>query len=179
MPEKGIHGLKDPLIFDASVLFNFGHRGELYDILQELKNNYRLIITESIKRESAGETNRTYYETFISDYFEVYTGTPSRTYEKEIIALTQKLGSGEIEVIVTALELHGTAVIDEKLARREAKKIGIEVTGTVGILKYALEKSWIDNTRAVKIIDTIREKGAYIPARKKEQTFELYFRSME
>ncbi len=179
MPGKRTYGLKGPLIFDASVLFNFGHRGELQDIVQELKNNFRLIITESVRYESSGEINRAYYEKFILDYFEVYTGIPAKKYVKEIIDLTRILGSGEIEVIVTALELNGTAVIDEKLARREAIKLNIEVTGTLGILKYALDNSWIENTRAVKIIDLIRDKGAYIPMRKRGQTFEDYFRSIE
>jgi predicted nucleic acid-binding protein len=179
MPGKRTYGLKGPLIFDASVLFNFGHRGELHDIIQELKNNFRLIITQSVRKESSGETNRAFYEKFISVYFEYYTGKPVKKYEKEITDITRTLGSGEIEVIVTALELNGTAVIDEKLARREAIKLNIEVTGTLGILKFALVNSWINNTRAVKIVDTIRKKGAYIPLRKRGQTFEEYFRFIE
>jgi len=175
MPKKRTYRLTGPLIFDASVLFNFGHRGGLQDIVQGLKNHFRLIITESVRKESSGESNRAFYEKFISDYFEIYTGMPLRKYEKEITVLTQTLGSGEIEVIVTAMELNGTAVIDEKLARREAINLNIEISGTLGIIKYALDNSWVDNARAVKIVDTIKEKGAYIPVRKREQTFDEYF----
>jgi predicted nucleic acid-binding protein len=52
--------------------------------------------------------------------------------------------SGEAEVIALAQELNADLVIiDERLARRYAKRVGLTLTGTLGILLKAKERGFI------------------------------------
>ena len=63
---------------------------------------------------------------------------------------TLGLGTGETEAISLAQELHADAVlIDERRALTIARKAGLFVTGTLGVLVIAAERSLIDIVQAV------------------------------
>ena len=68
------------------------------------------------------------------------------------------LDRGEAEVIALALESDArTAIIDEKLARRHAKRLGVPLTGTLGVLLRAKKQSLIDQIRP--FVERIRRGG--------------------
>ena len=54
------------------------------------------------------------------------------------------LGKGEAEAIVLAKEKDALLIIDDRDGRGMASSLGIKVTGTVGLLKYAAENGRID-----------------------------------
>ena len=55
-------------------------------------------------------------------------------------ALGQRLGKGEAEAIVLAIERDANLVIlDDHVARMEAIRLGLEVKGTLGIVKRLIE----------------------------------------
>ncbi len=55
-------------------------------------------------------------------------------------ALCRKLGRGESEAIVVAIEHSSDFVIlDDCVARTEARRIGLNVKGTLGIIKRLME----------------------------------------
>ncbi len=55
-------------------------------------------------------------------------------------ALCRKLGRGESEAIVVAIEHSSDFVIlDDYVARTEARRIGLNVKGTLGIIKRLME----------------------------------------
>lgn len=55
-------------------------------------------------------------------------------------ALCRKLGRGESEAIVVAIEHSSDFVIlDDHVARTEARRIGLNVKGTLGIIKRLME----------------------------------------
>lgn len=59
--------------------------------------------------------------------------------------LITDLDRGEAEVIALAQEKHADLVLlDERLARRFARRLGIPMTGTVGVLLRAKEQKQID-----------------------------------
>ena len=59
--------------------------------------------------------------------------------------LLADLDRGEAEVIVLAQEINADLVIvDERLARRHAKRLGLKLTGTLGILLRAKQVGLVD-----------------------------------
>jgi predicted nucleic acid-binding protein len=58
-------------------------------------------------------------------------------------SLSRCLGSGEASRIAVAKRRGLTFASDDKVARREAARLGVKVTGTLGILKNELlPKNW-------------------------------------
>ena len=54
------------------------------------------------------------------------------------------LGRGEREAICLASELSALCLIDDRKARREAERMGVRVTGLLGILAEARDRGLID-----------------------------------
>lgn len=68
------------------------------------------------------------------------------------------LDRGEAEVIALALEVRAEAVIiDERLARRHAKRMGLPLSGTLGVLLRAKRKGLIGEIRP--FVEQIRRGG--------------------
>jgi len=72
--------------------------------------------------------------------------------------LLSDLDRGEAEVIALAQELNADLVIiDERLARLHAKRLGLPLTGTLGVLLKAKERRFIPIVRP--LIDQLRQGG--------------------
>ena len=71
------------------------------------------------------------------------------------------LDQGEASVLALAKEHDAhLVIIDEKKARAEAKRIGLPVKGTVGVLLEAKQKGLID---AIKpLLEALRDDGMYL-----------------
>ena len=69
----------------------------------------------------------------------------AQTKNKRMVrALNDKLGMGESEAIVIAIEnLCDVVVLDDNVARREALRYGLNVKGTLGIIKKMFEEGLI------------------------------------
>jgi len=75
--------------------------------------------------------------------------------------LRDKLGKGESEAIILALEIKADLVgLDDLNARKIAKKLGINVIGTVGIILLAKKKGIIKELKPV--LEKLRKKGFYL-----------------
>ncbi len=73
-------------------------------------------------------------------------------------ALQFMLDGGEAEAIVLALEVNADLVLlDDREARLQAKRLGLRVTGTLGILLRAKKLGLIENLR--KELDKLKETG--------------------
>ncbi len=71
------------------------------------------------------------------------------------------LDRGEAEVIGLALEVDADLVIiDERLARRHAKRLGLPLTGTVGILLRAKERGMV--TSVAPLLEKLRGSGIWL-----------------
>lgn len=74
------------------------------------------------------------------------------------------LGDGEKSSILLALKHtkkkdNVLLIIDEKLGRKIAERLGIQVIGSIGLLKYLEGKGWIKDAAA--IAETMRENGYF------------------
>ena len=117
-------------ISDASPLIGF-ERLNRPDILQQLVQS--LYIPTAVRIEVFGERP-----------------LPKRIIERPIlqplsaVTLSPRLGPGECEAIVLALELEECLLfLDDLLARRTAQSLGIRVVGTAGLLVRAKQQHYI------------------------------------
>lgn len=82
----------------------------------------------------------------------------------EMVTFLEKLvGKGEAEAIVLARELTTTLLVDDAKARKYAELLGVEVVGTLGLLKMAKKRGLISSVK--KIIDDMLTEGYYIEDR--------------
>jgi predicted nucleic acid-binding protein len=78
-------------------------------------------------------------------------------------AVHNSLDLGESSAIALALETaNSLLVLDDGKARRFARNLGIEMTGTAGLLITAYEGGFLDDIRS--IIDILRRQNFYLPA---------------
>lgn len=177
--EGSLLGIRGPIVFDSSALFNFGHRGHLELLLDRLAEKAELLLPKAVLEEaSEQELNRQYYRDLIADKFQVTTGEVSGGHEEEIDRLSRELGSGELDVLVLTLQTNGTAIIDEPEARAAARSLGLNVTGTIGILLLAVRETWMTEEEALATIQKLRSGGFRIPAVESGQSLQEYVQSL-
>jgi predicted nucleic acid-binding protein len=75
-------------------------------------------------------------------------------------SLKLMVDDGESEAIALAYELGYRLVVDDKQARNIAKRLDIEIIGTVGILVKAKQLGLID--RLLTILEALENKGFYL-----------------
>ena len=77
-----------------------------------------------------------------------------------VLVLKTIVDEGEAEAITLALEKNSLLIIDDLKGRKAARRLGLEIIGTLGVLKAMKLKGII---REVKpFIERLREKGFYI-----------------
>ncbi len=111
------------------------------DLLQSLFG--KVTITSTIANE---------YGNKLPDFIEIEN--PQDTNYQKI--LESYLDAGEASALALALEKENCLlIIDDYKARREAKQLNIDFTGTIGVLIHAKEKGLIDSL--TKIINDINK----------------------
>ncbi|MDM3849391.1 MAG: DUF3368 domain-containing protein [Aphanizomenon gracile PMC627.10] len=70
--------------------------------------------------------------------------------KQSVRKLELNLDQGEAEAIILAVELNANQLlIDERLGRREAVKLGLSLTGILGMLLIAKKRGFINNVKLV------------------------------
>jgi hypothetical protein len=91
---------------------------------------------------------------------------------KELIErLGEKLGKGESEVIALSLEEKSVAVLDDYVARKTARELGLKVKGTLGILIDAKKEGKIKELKP--LLDELIKKDFRISKKLYEKALEL------
>lgn len=164
MSAPKIQKIEGPLIFDTSAIFNFGHRGELVNILEKLKQQFELLTTYEVYKQCLIKLEYIdYYQNFIKNYFRIGSGKPSENLVDTLKNITKKLGNADVSVLILALDTKGTAVIDEKASRKEAKNLGLKIIGTLGLIHYSVERGWVSEAESIEKLNRLRNRGFRIP----------------
>jgi predicted nucleic acid-binding protein len=124
-----------------------------FDLLQKLYGRVSVPVAVQAEILAGGMTGVAVRELREAAWVDVVSlQDPSRA---DLIA---DLERGEAEVIALAQEQNADlVVIDERLARRYAKRLGMRLTGTLGILLKAKQVGLVD---AVKpLVDQLRQGG--------------------
>ncbi len=107
------------------------------------------------------------YGQSLPDWVEI--NTPSDKYRQQI--LETQVDKGEASAIALAIEMPGsTIILDDYKARKLAEKLGITITGTIGVIVKAKLRGIIPSIKPC--LDKIRKTDFYI-------SNELYYKAME
>jgi hypothetical protein len=89
-----------------------------------------------------------------------------------VTALRESLGHGEAEVIAVAAQSTETlTVLDDKHARAVAQTMGVQITGTLGILLRAKREGRLLSIRDA--LDTLEQSGFHLSSELKAKACEL------
>ena len=140
------NGLPSLIIADSSCLIGLANI-KLLDILHSLYG------TVTVTPEIAAE-----YGLDLPDWITV---TPVKNTVLQT-AIQSDLHAGEASAIALALENPGSLVVlDDKKARRYAINLGLAITGTMGIVVFAVEKGIIKD--AAGAFEKLRKTGFRMP----------------
>ena len=91
-----------------------------------------------------------------ASWIQVQSVTPSSTIEPLLLGLDR----GELEVILLAVSIKPDwVIIDEKLARRVAKVMGLSVKGTVGILLAGFYAGYLSQKETLDSLQELVNNG--------------------
>lgn len=135
------------IMSDTSPLSNLAIVGCL-SLLQQIYN--KVIIPQGVAEElrNASDEKKLIAAVFSLDWIEVI---PAKNVELiSVLRNDHKLDRGEAEAIALALELNADELlIDERLGRREATRLGLPITGVLGILLVAKRRGLISAVQPV------------------------------
>ncbi len=127
------------IVSDTSCLILLDKLGRI-DLLQTLFN--KITITDIIANEFGKK---------LPDFIEI-RNPQEKNYQR---ILETFLDPGEASAFALAIEVNDCLlIIDDLKARREAKQLKLNFTGTIGILIVAIEKGFIENVSV--LIDDIK-----------------------
>ena len=142
------------LVSNTSPINNLASVNQL-SLLQQLYES--IIIPEAVYRELTTVTVAGSQEVQTLSWFKKQNITNTELVEK----LNLELDRGEAEAITLALEINAELLlIDERLGRIVASRLGIEFTGVLGILLEAKSKGLI--TQVKPLLDQLRISGFWM-----------------
>ncbi|MDK2939650.1 MAG: hypothetical protein PWQ51_1815 [Methanolobus sp.] len=138
------------LVDSSCIICLFNEINKPHILLDWLDHDYKIVITNHVFDELQENEN-----TKVKLDSEIAKGNiivQNITSNDQLIALKNRypyLGMGELSVIQLALDFnkHGEryyAVLDDGRARKVASKLGVNLTGTYGLLKTLKQKNYID-----------------------------------
>lgn len=143
------------IISDASPLIALEDIGELH-LLQKLYQ--RVLITEIVREEIQAE---------LPSWIEVSTAYDKKQFQ----ILKLELDPGEASAIALALEHpHVRVIIDESKGRSVAKRLGLKVMGTIGLIIKAKDQGLIESGK--NILDKLEAHGFWLSERLRNQVLE-------
>jgi len=146
------------LVSDSSPLIAFA-RAKKFDLLQRVLGS--LVIPQAVYDEAVrkGKGKPGAIEVQSAPWIRV---EPVKERRK-LKALPDSLGKGEKEAIILAEELGATLLLDDPVARREAKRRGLLLFSSLDILQEAKDRGIISEVK--KHLDELRAAGFYLSSR--------------
>lgn len=129
--------------------------------LEILKDLYgTIIIPNAVFREMEAGKRKLHYEDLKNfEWISIQKVTTS-----DIKHQLKKLDDGEAEVLILAKELNADLVIlDEAKGREYARKLNLNLTGTIGVLLKAKDKGIISSIS--ELLEIMNEKGTWLSGR--------------
>ena len=150
------------VLLDATILTNFALVG-FTSIPRDLWGNRVFTTAEVLEEYAAGiKTAALPREAW------KYLKTLALTTEEQALGtkLLTKLGKGERTCLAVAVVRGATLATDDHLARRAAHYHGIELIGTVGILKTCVQHRLLSQLDAQRKLEEMIAAGYYSPVLK-------------
>ena len=143
------------VVSDTSALSNLALVGHLWllEVIYQI-----VIVPDVVARELAAASNPTISAVLQMDWIQ----TQSLTQPQLADQLQQERGldAGEANAIALALELQADdLLIDERLGRQEAARLGLPIIGILGVLLVAKQRSLIPRVQSV--MDSLIEAAGF------------------
>lgn len=146
---------------DNTVISNFAQTGKM-EIL--LKLPFEFYTTEKVKEEwIKAEIDLTKYIKKGRIKITESRWEPEKEIKfiKKILDQKFRKVTGEVTCILVAKARNFEFASDDKKARRVAKKNGIKITGTVGLLKEIVRYKILSEDEANKLLKEMKEKASF------------------
>jgi predicted nucleic acid-binding protein len=144
------------VVSNSSPIINLAHVGQL-DLLREMYG--RLVIPGAVFEIIVSGRGKTGVDEVLgAEWIKTLFLTDRTLYR----TLMDQLDSGEAETIALGRELNADLLLlDERLARTEAAKLGLKFTGILGILVEAKSQHILDSVKPV-VDDLIARAGFWL-----------------
>ena len=146
--------MKEPIVSDSTCLIGLERIGEL-DILPDLFEP--IMIPSEVERE------------FGSNFS--WLKTENLTSNLLATALRLVVDAGEAEAIALASEKNCLLISDDKQARAAAKRLGIPVIGTIGVLVRAKQNGVVSVIKP--ILDKLEQNNFFISKALREEALKI------
>ncbi len=146
------------VVSNSSPIINLAHVGQL-DLLREMYE--RLVIPGAVFDEIIRGRDKTGVDEVLAAEWITTQFLTDRTLYRTLIA---QLDSGEAETIALGREINAELLLlDERLARIEAAKLGLRFTGILGTLVAAKSQHILDSVKPV-VDELIARAGFWLSA---------------
>lgn len=157
------------VIFDTMVISNFAKAGQL-DLLRSMYYDSAcctgFVVAEVLRGFRQGHTDLEGLVQLLTDGWprqeELATSSERRLYA----SIAVSLGDGESSCLALAAQRGYVFACADRMARSEAVRLKIPLTGTVGILIKAIRLNVIDLKKANSILKRMVQAGFYSPVAK-------------
>lgn len=119
---------EEPAVFDTSSLIFLDLLGYI-PLLQQL---YQVVVPEAVSDELSARPDSPGSGVVSLDW--IVHRAPGAESVRRVRREPPTVGRGEREVIALGLELTCPVVLDDRKARLRARRVGLEITGTLGVL---------------------------------------------
>jgi predicted nucleic acid-binding protein len=154
------------VIFDTMVISNFAKAGQLGLLRTMYSDNAccsGFVVAEVLRGFRQGHADLENLVKLLADGWprqeELLTPTERQLYA----SISISLGDGESSCLAIAAQRGFVFACDDRLARSEAVRLSIPLTGTIGILIKAVRTSVIDIKKANAILKRMIQAGFYSP----------------
>jgi len=132
------------IVSDSTALILLARIGRL-ELLREVVGEVWIPEAVAAEVRKPGKPGAEALEVALDDWIHV-----ARVRDRERVeGLPRRLGLGEREAIVLAVEREATLLSDDKAARREAQAQGVDVTGLLAVLLEAKARGLIPEVKGV------------------------------
>ncbi len=162
------------IVVNATVLSNLS-RVDRLGILKELYGNIVIpiqVYEEILQGISEGYSFLETVDKVAEEGWTVFEAPTSKEGRKCFKELLVSVGYGEAAGIAVAKEQGLLFFSDDKKARQVAKEQGLEVCGTLGTLKLAVEEGMISIEEADKVLGEMIRGGYRSPIQSMKELFE-------
>jgi predicted nucleic acid-binding protein len=145
-------------LLDTTLLSNFARIGQLdllITILPEAKTTPQ-VLAELDKGEAAGWLPE-------SDWEWLGVVTLSANEQAHFEKMREVLGDGEASCLAVARERNGTIITDDRDARRYARRLGVAISGTLGMLALLVKRRILTLPEADSVLQAMIKQGYYSP----------------
>lgn len=156
------------VVFDACVLSNFALGGAM-GVLEKLYGGRafvpEFVVVEVLRGVQSGNAALAAVPEATKGGWLKEAGPMSREEKELFETLSRSLGLGEAAGLALAAKRGWLFASDDRLARTEAARLGIRLTGTVGLLAKAVRSGVCDLGAADACLGKMIEAGFYSPVR--------------